>query len=135
MSLQERLDAALREKRELTALRNDQRLRRWLRGATASNARRGRFWPGRGQSLASTVLQQALQEKAALLELRAQRRALRADQTAVDFRTYPSTNCMQPADGIPPSPTAFHLQEERQKLRILQQESLEKLAEVRALAR
>lgn len=135
MSLQERLDAALKEKRELTMLRTDQRLRRWLLGATASNARRGRFWSERSQSLASTALQQALQEKAALLELRAQRHALRAEQAAADFRTYASTSSVQAADGVPPSPTAFRLQEERQRLRILQQQSVEKLAYVRALTR
>jgi hypothetical protein len=143
MSLQERLDAALREKRELTALRNDQRLRSWLRGGTASNARRGRR-PERSQSerptsLASAVLQQAMQEKAALLQLRAQRTALHtaaaAAAAAAEFRTDVSPSSVQAIAGVPPSPTAFRLQEERQRLHILQQESLEKLADVRELVR
>jgi hypothetical protein len=38
------------------------------------------------------------------------------------------------ADGVPPSPTAYRLEEERRRLRHLQQVSLEKLADVRALA-
>lgn len=151
-SLQERLDAALLEKRELLALCSSaERTQSRMRGGTASNGcvnttltgtipptphgvvRQERRHPisGTPASLASRALQQALEERAALLQLRAQRNALCGGAPSQQREAVePSASA---SNGIPPSPTAFRLQEERQRLQLLQQASLEKLADVKAL--
>ena len=68
-----------------------------------------------------------------MLQLRAQRRALKLAAAPQELRTEISRTSVAP-DGVPPSPTAFRLEEERRRLQYLQQLSLEKLTDVRALA-
>jgi hypothetical protein len=135
MSLQARLDAALREQEFLTQLQHDHRTQRWLQGGTASSARRAQrqrrdpHWQP-STSLASTVLRQAQEERAALLQLQAERGAVLPGDSHSEVGGPATTRS---AGAVPPSPTSLRLYEERDRLRLLKQISEQKLAEVRAL--